>query len=124
MNTSTALRPVAALTATAVWVPALAISILPMFMSVMMFDAPGSDENPWTWVIVGGTVSLPVLCGISIVSSWLAWYFTRDALPERLRFGKTLRLIIGLLPVLSLVVITFGVAMLQLRCHGSFSCQP
>jgi hypothetical protein len=39
--------------------------------SVMMFDAPGADRNPWTWLAFTGVVSVPLLLLLSVGVSWV-----------------------------------------------------
>jgi hypothetical protein len=116
-------RPIAATLATVLWGLGLFFSLMPLFMSVMMFDAPGSEDNPWTWVIIGGFISLPILCTASIAASWFTWFITRAWAVERAARGKTLRLVAAAFPVLGFLVVTFGFVMLQVRCGGSFSCR-
>lgn len=116
-------RPTAAIVSTVVWGLGLFFSLMPLFMSVMMFDAPGSEENPWAWVIIGGFISLPVLTSASIATSWLTWFITRGWAPEKAQKGQRLRLAAALFPLLGFLVVTFGFAMLQVKCGGSFSCR-
>ncbi|MFZ5441599.1 MAG: hypothetical protein ACOZQL_16450 [Myxococcota bacterium] len=119
----TRVRPTTAIAATVVWGLGLFFSLLPLFMSVMMFDAPGSEENPWTWVIIGGFISLPILTSTSIATSWLTWFITRDWAAEKALRGRRLRLAAALYPLLGFLVVTFGFVMLQVKCGGSFSCR-
>jgi len=67
-------------------------------MSVMLFDAPGSTENPTVVGFFYSIVSFPVMCGLSPIS----WIF------YALKLYKT-AIIISLSPVLSIIaiIITF-----------------
>jgi len=67
-------------------------------MSVMLFDAPGSTENPTVVGFFYSIVSFPVMCGLSPVS----WIF------YALKLYKT-AIIVSLSPVLSIIaiIITF-----------------
>ena len=63
-------------------------------MSVMLFDAPGSTENPSVVAFFYSIVSFPVMCGLSNFS-WIFYAF---------KLYK-IAIIISLSPVLSIIVI-------------------
>ncbi len=49
------------------------LGIIGLFMSlfsVMLFDAPGSENNPFTWLAVLAICSLPITCLVSLIGSW------------------------------------------------------
>ena len=71
--------PGVAIIASVVWGVSLFIGVFMAMMSVMMFDAPGSQNNPRVIAMFVSVVSFPVLCLVSILATWLAWRFTRDA---------------------------------------------
>jgi len=48
---------------------AAVVSLLPILMSPMMFDAPGSTKDPATWTLLGLLVSFPVSVGLGIWAS-------------------------------------------------------
>lgn len=111
-------RPLLALLATVGWGLAGLAALVPAALLVMVFDAPGSEENPWTWVILCGGWSFPPLCLLSIILSWVAWGATRHGTA-----GRGLRVGAALLPLASLAVVAVGFGMLQARCGGSFACR-
>lgn len=80
--------------ATIIFLLAIIPGIYAAMMSVMMFDAPGSTENPSIVAFFYSIVSFPVMCGLSLAS----WIF------YALKFYKT-AIVISLSPVLSLLVI-------------------
>ena len=90
-------------------------SLLPLMMSMMLFDAPGSENNVWLWCVVGSMASFPLLCAISIVGSWISY-----AVSEQTHAGAMR--VLGLLPLASPVLFGLSCAMLMLRCHGQFVC--
>lgn len=73
-------------------VPAIYISM----MSVMLFDAPGSEKNPAVLAFFYTVVSFPILCGVSFTS----WIFFL------LKLYKT-SVVVSLLPLLSLLAGVF-----------------
>lgn len=56
---------------TILWVPVGVLGILGAFVSLFMFDAPGSGNNPFVYGAVACMVSLPVMCLLSIPCSWV-----------------------------------------------------
>ncbi len=99
--------------AASVWLLALPL--------MMMFDALGSSENPWLWMILIGVFSLPLLCALNPLLLWLlyglgsAWPLSRPWLR---------RLVHGLqtMPLVSPLAVLVGVIGLQLQCGDNFNC--
>ena len=56
---------------TFVWVLAGAVGIVPALMSPMMFDAPGSTDNPVVWVLFASVGTFPIACLVAVVSAWI-----------------------------------------------------
>jgi hypothetical protein len=56
---------------TIVFVPVGVLCVLGAFVSLFMFDAPGSGENPFLYGAVACMFSLPVICLLSIPCSWV-----------------------------------------------------
>ncbi len=87
-------------------------SVVPSMMSVMMFDAPGSENNPYVWAFFAGIFCAPlVFLGTSVLAI-CAYVWRRRRL---------LQLAIGLPCVLTIYVIV-TIILLQSRCAGSFTC--
>ncbi|MFO0601193.1 MAG: hypothetical protein U0228_38140 [Myxococcaceae bacterium] len=116
------MRPTAALIATGVWGPGLFISGFFAMFSVMLFDAPGSENNPYLLFAASGLWSAPVLCIVSILASWLAWGLSRTKPPEAQGPWRAVRVIAACLPLLSVVVTVVGFVLLQVKCGGSTRC--
>ena len=56
--------------ATVVWVLAGLVGCLFAAFSVMIFDAPGSTENPGAILLFLSFVSFPPACAVAIVLAW------------------------------------------------------
>lgn len=88
---------------------------------LMVFDSPGSERNPWLWLLLSGVFSLPLLCALTLGLLWLlyglgcAWPQSRPWL-RRLGHGA------HLLPLLSPFTVLVSVLALQLLCGGQFDC--
>ena len=107
-----AAAPLAAILATTIWGALGAASLFVGAMAAMLFDAPGSENDPRLWIFAGSIWAFPVFCVVSIVGSWLAWWFTRRWGDSRAGRGRTLRLTLALLPVLDVVaMLTAGVVL-------------
>jgi hypothetical protein len=53
----------------ALWAVVGIVSFLPAMFSVMMFDAPGSTEQPATWVLALSVLSFPLVCLFAVVNA-------------------------------------------------------
>ncbi len=62
---------------TILWVPLGVLGILGSFVSLFMFDAPGSGNNLFLYGVVACMVSLPVMCVLSIATSWILYRFQK-----------------------------------------------
>ena len=111
--------------ATVLWAlitAAAAVTVLPMsLMLFMVFDAPGSEQIPWLWMLLIGAFSFVPLCGLVPLLLWLlyglglVWPGRRCTL-RRLGHG------LHLLPLLSPLTMLVAVVGLQLACRGHFTC--
>ncbi|WP_417829698.1 hypothetical protein [Thalassospira sp.] len=87
-----------------------AVMSAPLVMfSPMMFDAPGSEENPLTQLLFYSVLAFPVLC---LMGGILPWIFRRH------RLGIWLYALSGLAVALFVVAIS----LLGVICSGNFSC--
>ncbi|WP_240626527.1 hypothetical protein [Thalassospira lohafexi] len=87
-----------------------ALLSLPMvMMSPMMFDAPGSENNPITQLMFYSLLAFPALC---LMGGILPWIFKRHAIS------------IWLYALSGLAVGLFfaAVVLLQIQCGRNFSC--
>lgn len=91
--------------------PAIAIGGMMALISPMMFDAPGSDDNPPVWLLFFSTVSFPVVCLFGVILAWVAFGMRRNR-------GA---LWLSLLPALPLLTGIAAIVWLQLGSGGSFS---
>jgi hypothetical protein len=79
-------------------------------MSVMMFDAPGSTENPAVILLFSSVVGFPLACIVAVIAAWIAIARARDR-------GA---LWLSLLPVLPIVSGVVALVWLQVRYGGQF----
>ena len=104
-------RPITLVVAIA-YMALAALSLMPAGLSVMAFDAPGSEQNPLTVALVAGLASSPVVFLASSIALLLG-YFLRQRLSS----------ILGLWPPFLLVVyVAVVLYFLQTQCAGSFVC--
>jgi hypothetical protein len=103
--------PFAALLGTLAWGLAGSASLFVGMMSVMLFDAPGAENDPKIWAFVLSIWSFPVLCVLSIVGSWVTWFLTRRWNAERAPRGRLLQLLVAGVPLLSVAAfaVTFAI---------------
>lgn len=109
-----------------VWLILAALSALPAMFSVMMFDAPGSEEVVWTQLAAYGMLAMPVvtlgatvIAGVAIGVGWMA--HTKQNVRQA-RGATMLACALLMLPALNLAVVVTGFVGLQVVCDGSFSC--
>ncbi len=87
--------------------------IMMALMSAMLFDAPGSEKNPYVWILFATTLALPVSCLISCVTSLYVYFREKN-------YRKAFML--SLIPTIVIVCMVIDVTVIQLFCHGNFSC--
>lgn len=64
-------------------------SLVLVLISPFLFDAPGTESQAATWIMVGAILSAPFMCLAAIVSVWIAafpegrsrWWYAALALP-------------------------------------------
>ena len=99
-----------------------AVTVLPMsLMLLMAFDAPGSTENPWLWLLLLGAFSFVPLCALVPLLLWLL-YALGMGMPSRRRSIRRLGHGTHLLPFLSPLMMLLAAVGLQLTCGGQFVC--
>lgn len=57
--------------ATVILVVGAVVGFLPAVMTPMMFDAPGSLENPATVILALSVATFPITCILAVLLSWL-----------------------------------------------------
>lgn len=62
---------------TVLWVAASLAGLVMAMMSVMMFDSPGSTEQPGTVTLALAVVAFPFSCWLAIVLSWILFFLRR-----------------------------------------------
>ncbi|MEY3013379.1 MAG: hypothetical protein RIT45_2114 [Pseudomonadota bacterium] len=86
-------------------------------ISPMLFDAPGSDPNPWLWTMVIGIWSAPLLGLLGPVGCGIGLWMERKR-----RWPLVLALPVALLPLLPALAVGVGILGLTVFCGGSFGC--
>lgn len=99
---------------TAVFAPASLASSGALVMAPMMFDAPGSEQSIYPWLLLGSMALAPILSLAGIVLGWRAFSFGD--------YGRAIRR--AMLPVLGAVLVVTSVLLLYARCGGEFACKP
>jgi len=85
-----------------------------LMMSPMMFDAPGSEQSIYPWLIVAAMLLYPLLTLIGLILAWLAH--------SRQNFGRAFAMLS--LPLLGVALVVAAFAALQVMCGGAFDCRP
>ena len=57
--------------ASLLWVAVGLVSVVPAGLSVMLFDAPGSSENPATVIVFWSALTFPLVCAAAAVVPWI-----------------------------------------------------
>jgi len=87
---------------------------LPMLlMSPMMFDAPGSEQSIYPWLILGSLLLNPLFVLVGLLLGWIA--FARQA------YGKAVTCLV--IPALGAGLVFGSFALLQVVCDGNFVCR-
>lgn len=109
--------PVLPIVAMIGWILVALILLIPTMFSPMLFD---SGTSFWTVVIFVGLLSSLVLCGLSVIGSWIIWAATRQ---HRGGAARLFRGFIYLLPLIGILTTAIGFVGLQLICSGNLSCE-
>lgn len=102
------------------WLTAAVGALMPAMMSVMMFDAPGSEDNTLLWWLVYSIWSFPVLAVLSAIGVWIGWAVARKA--ERTAVVAAAVLLPAALPLVSVVSGVGAIVALSVICNGEFRC--
>ncbi len=89
------------------------LSILLAITSVFLFDAPGSENNPYVWGMFLSALALPIACFVSVpVSLYISF--------KKKNYKKAL--LIFLLPIIVIAILLVNMSLNDIFCNGSFSC--
>ena len=83
------LRVIAAIILTLPLLFTAGCSVVLVMISPFLFDAPGTESQAATWIMVGAILSAPFMCLAAIVGVWIAafpegrsrWWYAALALP-------------------------------------------
>ena len=92
-------------------IPAVVIGGFMAMMSVMMFDAPGSEHNPAVILLFCSMVAFPLACIVAVILGWTAIGRHRDR-------GA---LWLSLLPLVPIATAVTAVIWLQIASNGQFA---
>jgi hypothetical protein len=86
---------------TFVWGTLLIPALFSLLFAPMMFDAPGSESNPMTYLIIAFVLSFPVLCILSIVGTWVIFNQQKRS-TNRLLAGA--QIVVACLPLIPIAI--------------------
>ena len=93
-----------------------AVSFLPSLtscgMSVMLFDAPGSESSTFTIMLFISVLSYPPAVVIAVAGSMVMYLFKKEKLS----------IVFALLPLLSLFMVALSLGLITVFCNGSLVC--
>ncbi len=96
----------------AVWALSFLPSLVACGMSVMLFDAPGSEDSLFTNLLFYSVISFPPAVIFSISGTWIFY-----------RLGRLKGvLFMGLLPLLSICCVAVSFGLISFFCQGSLVC--
>ena len=87
------------------------VGLMPAIMSPMMFDSPGSTQNPATLALFASVASFPLACLTGIIGAWILY--------AKGRAGWA-RVFIHL-PLINLALLAIAVAVLAVLYQGELS---
>ena len=99
-----------------VWALCIVPAAFAALMPVMMFDAPGSQQSPFTWLVFVSVATAPVILLVAVVGGFATAF--RRASGNRYQ----LTWLFAALPFLSIVMIFLSVWLLDTYCGGKFVC--
>lgn len=104
--------PLIAILASAIWGVLLLPGLIGALLSPMMFDAPGSVNNPVAWINALVIVSFPCLCIGSIAAVWIVYARHKRHATRATLAGQLVAAALPLLPILYFVVaLIIGIAL-------------
>ena len=106
------------ITSTLFWTVGSLVALFLLAMSAMLFDAPGSENNPWAWGIVYSLAALPALSGLVTIPCCVYGLWREFRRPLR---PRTIGIFVAL-PTLGLVTLAFCWVALSVLCGGQLSC--
>jgi hypothetical protein len=93
------------LVVTIVWGLLLVPGLGALLTAPMLFDTPGSAEQPHTYLMILLAFLFPVLCIASIVGTWVLW--SRQKRSPHPSFTVA-QIIVGCLPLIPTAVVVLG----------------
>lgn len=107
-------KPTIEIIATILWMLVAFPAAMMVMFSAMMFDAPGSDQNPYLWLTVGSMISYFPAMFVSIVGGWGLWKIRPVMVKTRVALAS--------LPLLPAAGTTLGFILIMTICDGQFVC--
>ena len=85
--------------------------VVPALLSVMMFDAPGSEQSRLTWMCVLSSMAYPPVCLVAVVCSWVLFKTShhRSAC------------VVALVPLLDVALFILALFLIETLQHGKFT---
>jgi hypothetical protein len=89
------------------------LSIFLALTSFMIFDAPGSEYNPYLWGAFWSALALPLTCFLSVIVS----------LVMLIKYNNPKKVLwIFLLPCVVIGIFISCMVLIEVYCQGDFSC--
>lgn len=87
-------------------------AVIANIFSVMLFDAPGSENSTYTIILFRSINLVPLLIMLSIPASWIAYKLKK----------YSLALAIALLPLMGIAFFAISLYLMYAVCNGELVC--
>lgn len=113
-----AANPLVPILATVIWLLAVVVAVVPVLMSVMIFDSGTDNASIWAWLFFYGLWAFLGVCILTVPIVWIVWAITR----KHDGVGRLLRVLAALLPLIPLAVAAIGIiGTIAGPCQGNVS---
>jgi hypothetical protein len=81
-------------------------------MSAMLFDAPGSENNPILWFVFASFLAYPLAALLGPILSWISY----------LTGHRRTSIVFMAMPLVAISTVLVGFVLLHARCGGRTAC--
>jgi hypothetical protein len=89
------------------------VSILLALTSFMLFDAPGSENNNYVWLVFWSALALPIASFGAVIASLIMIIKLQN-------FKKAVMVFV--IPIVVIALLVAGLVLIEMFCNGNFSC--